>query len=110
MPSSSSLCLCVSVVILLLCLASLAGNSHAQSRRARTSAASQPAASRDPGPKAEALYAEALDYADQQIEEMKRTEKPLSRTRLKEILLDQRRVAVRNATRLSGRTELKGED
>src|SRR2546423_15167700 len=84
-------------------------SSSAQSRRVRPNAASQPV-SRDPGPGAKALYTEAIDYADKQIAEMKRTRKPVSRTRLKEILLEQQRLAVRHATRLSGRSELKGED
>jgi thiol-disulfide isomerase/thioredoxin len=81
----------------------------AQSRRVRPNAAPQPVA-RDPGPSAEALYTEAADYADKQQEEIKRTRKPLTRTRFKEILLEQQRLAVRHATRLSGRAELKGED
>ena len=51
-----------------------------------------------------------MDYADKQIAEMKRADKPLGRTRLREILLEQRRLAVRHATRLSGRAELKGKD
>ena len=99
------------MVILLLCLAVPVGNSHAQSGRARTHTASQPApASRDAGPNAEALYTEAIDYADKQIAELKRADKPLTGTRLKEILLEQRRLAVRNATLLSGRAGLKGAD
>ncbi|HEX8652067.1 MAG TPA: TlpA disulfide reductase family protein [Pyrinomonadaceae bacterium] len=99
-------------MIPLLCLAVPVGNSHAQSRRARTNTASQPAppASRDAGPNAEALFTEAIAYADKQIAELKRADKPLTRTRLKEILLEQRRLAVRNATLLSGRAGLKGAD
>jgi thiol-disulfide isomerase/thioredoxin len=85
-------------------------DSSAQSRRVRPgSTASQPVA-RDSGPSAKALYMEANDYADKQVAEMKRKQKPLSRTRLKEILLEQQRLAVRNATQLSGRADLKGED
>src|SRR5918912_413987 len=85
-------------------------DSSAQSRRGRSvSTASQPVA-RDSGPSAKALYMEANDYADKQVAEMKRKQKPLSRTRLKEILLEQQRLAVRNATQLSGRADLKGED
>ena len=83
--------------------------SSAQSRRVRPNAAPQPLP-RDPGPSAEALFEEAADYIDKQREEMKRARKPLSRTWLKEVLLEQQRLAVRNATRLSGRAELKGED
>ncbi|MBD0325862.1 MAG: TlpA family protein disulfide reductase [Pyrinomonadaceae bacterium] len=83
--------------------------SFAQSRRVRPNAAPQPVA-RDPGPSAEALYDEAADYLDKQREEMKRARKPLTGTWLKEVLLEQQRLAVRNATRLSGRAELKGED
>jgi thiol-disulfide isomerase/thioredoxin len=83
----------------------------AQARRVRpgTPSSSQPAPL-EPGPDAAAIYKETVDYVDTKLAERKRERKPLSRTLLKEILLEQSRLAVRNATRLSGRSDLKGED
>ncbi|MGB7924250.1 MAG: TlpA disulfide reductase family protein [Pyrinomonadaceae bacterium] len=86
--------------------------SRAQSRRVRPgtpSSSSQPAA-RETGPDAAALYKETVEYVDARLAEQKGARKPVSRTLHKEMLLEQSRLAVRNATRLSGRSDLKGED
>lgn len=85
--------------------------SFAQSRRVRpgTPTPSQPV-SRETGLAASALYEEAAGYLDKKLEELKREHKTVGRTLLKEILMEQIRLAVRNATRLSGRADLRGED
>lgn len=86
-------------------------DSFAQSRRVRpgTPTPSQPV-SRETGLAASALYEEAAGYLDKKLAEWKRERKPVGRSLLKETLMEQSRLAVRNATRLSGRVDLKGED
>jgi thiol-disulfide isomerase/thioredoxin len=85
--------------------------SLAQSRRVRPGAPSpsQPVAS-EAGPDAAALYEETIKIVETRLEEQKKARKRVGRTMLKEILMEQSRLAVRNATRLSGRSGLKGEE
>lgn len=99
-------------VAVLLWLAGARVESRAQARRVRpgTPSPSQPS-TREVGLSAVALYEEAVDLLATRLAERKKAErKPVSRTMIKEILLEQSRLAVRNATRLSGRSDLKGED
>ena len=85
--------------------------SLAQSRRVRpgTPSPSQPVA-REASPDAAALYEETVKIVETRLEEQKKARKRVGRTMLKEIQMEQTRLAVRNATRLSGRTALKDEE
>jgi thiol-disulfide isomerase/thioredoxin len=88
------------------------GSACAQSRRvspnaSRTNSTSAPT---DLGFTAAALYDEANTYAEKKLQELEREKKPYGQRRIEEITGEQRRLAARHATLLSGRSTLAGED